>query len=107
MHNKSTLPHLPLALPSVDQTPIRPPRPLPEHILLQLPRTRLRQLLHYLHLPRHHKPADAALMLRPFNHILDFQVLAGLDGDECFGALTPVGVGYGYYGGFEDIGVGC
>lgn len=86
--------------------PIRPPSPLPQNILLQFPRARLRQLRHNLHLPWHHEPTDATLMLGPLNHVFALQFPAGLHGDERFGPLAPVGIGDGDDGGFEDGGVG-
>lgn len=85
--------------------PIRPPSPLPQNILLQFPRARLRQLFHNLHLPRHHEPTDATLMLGPLNHIVALQFPAGLHGDERFGPLAPVRIGDCDDGGFEDGGV--
>lgn len=45
-------------------------------------------------------------MLGPLNYIVACQFLAGLHGDERFGALAPVGIGDCDDGGFEDGGVG-
>lgn len=46
------------------------PCPLPQNILLNLPRTRLGQLPYNFHLPRHHEPANMAMFFRPRNDLL-------------------------------------
>lgn len=68
------------------------PRPLPQNILLNLPRTRLWQLLHNLHLPRHHKLRNRTLMLGPSNQILSHHLLTFFDGNESLRSFTPMRV---------------
>jgi hypothetical protein len=82
-----------------------PPRPLPQHILLNLPRTRFGQLVHNDNLPRHHKLADLALVLRPVDDVFAPQLLVTLDGDKGVRTLAPVRIRHGDDADFEDGGV--
>jgi hypothetical protein len=89
-----------------------PPRPLPEHILLNLARARLGQLAHHLELARHHEAAQGAVVTRPLEeggrerrNIRRGRRRSFFDGDKRLGALAPVRVGDGYDAYFEDRGV--
>lgn len=51
-------------------------RPLPKDVLLDLARRRLGQLRDNLHLPGDHELGDLALVLRPVDNVLPFDILA-------------------------------
>lgn len=51
-------------------------RPFPKDILLDLARRRLGQLRDNLHLPGDHELGDLALVLRPVDNVLAFDILA-------------------------------
>ncbi len=65
-------------------------RPHPKYILLYLSRASLWQLIYNLHLPRDHELTYRALIFRPLNKILSFQILTLLDSDKGFGTFTPL-----------------
>jgi hypothetical protein len=81
--------------------------PLPQHILLNLPRTRLRQLAYNHHLPRHHEPTNAAILLGPLNHLLPqrLAIRPVLGRHKRLGPLAPVRIRDGADADFEDGGV--
>lgn len=81
------------------------PRPLPQHILLYLPRARLRQFSHHLHLSWHHKSADVTMLLGPLDDFLSEGIAVGsvLSGDKGLGTLTPVRICDGTDADFEDL----
>jgi hypothetical protein len=82
--------------------------PLPKHILLNLPCTRLRQLCHNFHLARHHEATNAAVLFGPLNHLLTqrLAIRSVFGGYKCFWTLAPVRIGDGADANFEDGGVG-
>lgn len=79
--------------------------PISKDVLLQLPCTRLGQLLHHLHLPRHHEPADVAIPFRPSDDLVWLQRGAIFHSDKCFRPLAPVRVRDGDNADFENGGV--
>lgn len=93
-------------IPTLFQTPTPPLRPLPQHILLDLPGTRLRQLVHNLHLPGHHKPANPGMFLGILDDVLPCQALPLLHRNERLRALSPVRVCYRDDAALEDVRVG-
>lgn len=82
-----------------------PSRPLPQHILLNLPRTRLGQILHDNHLSWNHKPGNIAILLGPLDHLLT-QVIticcSILYRNEGFGSLAPMGVRHSAHADFKN-----
>jgi hypothetical protein len=90
------LPHIPI-----------PPRPLPKYILLDLARTRLRQLLHNFDFPGHHKATNTAIILGPLNHLAAqrLAICSIFSSHKRFGPLAPVRIGDGADADLEDGGV--
>jgi hypothetical protein len=96
LNTEYILPYIPIPL-----------RPLPKYILLDLPRTRLRQLLHNLHFPGHHKATNTAILLGPLNHLAAqrLAICSVFGSHKRFGPLAPVRIGDGADTNLEDGGV--
>ena len=79
--------------------------PLSEHILLYLPRARLWQLRHHLHLSRHHELRDFAVLLGPSDYFLAKRraIASVLGSDKRFRSLTPVRIRNCNDADFENI----
>nr|POE88193.1 hypothetical protein CFP56_11422 [Quercus suber] len=88
--------------------PVRAFRPVPQHVLPQLARARLGQLVEHLDLARHHELGDAALGLGPADEVGAGELAAavGLERDEGLGPLAPLRVGDGDARGLEHGRVG-